>query len=283
MAIITISRGCFSHGQEIAEKVAGMLGYECVSREILVEAAQLFNVSERKLIKSIHDAPNILERITHGKAKYLSQIQAALLEYVKKDNVVYHGHAGHLLLKKIPKVLKVRLMVEIEDRVALLQQKQNMSRDQALKLIKNEDKHRTNWTRYLYKMDLNDPQPYDIVINVGQLTVSDACEIICSAARSETYKTTLESKKTINDLAIVSRVKAALQEICEAEVSSNDGHVYIKVEAQKIRNTGQASPALRMHISSTIKEDLTRQVLEIAQKVPGVTEVVCDVELPYYS
>jgi len=283
MAIITISRGCFSHGQEIAEKVAGMLGYECISREVLVDAAQLFNVSERKLIKSLHDAPSILERIIHGRAKYLSQIQASLLEHVKKDNVVYHGHAGHLLLTEIPKVLKIRIIVETEDRVAMLLQRQSMSRDQALKFIENEDKHRINWTRYLYKMDLNDPRLYDIVIHVGQMTISDACEIICSAVRSEAYKTTLESKKIINDLAIVSRVKAALQEICEAEVSSNDGHIYIKVEAQRIRKTGQSSPALRMHIFSTIKEDLTRQVLEIARKVPGATEVVCDVELPYYS
>ena len=47
MAVITISRGSFSYGQEIAEKTAKMLGYECVSREILLEAAHLFNVSEK--------------------------------------------------------------------------------------------------------------------------------------------------------------------------------------------------------------------------------------------
>jgi len=283
MAIITISRGCFSHGQKIAEKVAGMLGYECVSREVLVDAAQWFNVSERKLIKSIHDAPNILERITHGKAKYLSQIQAALLEYVKKDNVVYHGHAGHLLLTEIPKVLKVRIMVEIADRVALLQQRQNLSRDQALKFIETEDKHRTNWTRYLYKMDLNDPRLYDIVVNIGQLTTQDACELICTAAQSNTYKVTSEIKKALDDLAIVSHIRAALQEICEAEVSSNDGDVHIKVEAQKLRKTGQSSPALQMHIRSTIKKDLTRQILNITQQVPGVKNVACKVGLPYYS
>lgn len=283
MAIITISRGCFSHGQEIAEKVAGMLGYECISREVLVDAAQWFNVSERKLIKSLHDAPNIVERITHGKAKYLLQIQAVLLEHVKKDNVVYHGHAGHLLLTEIPKVLKVRIIAEIADRVALLQQRQNLSRDQALKFIENEDKHRTNWTRYLYKMDLNDPRLYDIVINIGQLTIRDACEIVCSAARSEAYKTTPESNKAIRDLAIVSHVRAALREICEAEVSSNDGHVKVQVAAQKLRKTGQSSPALQMHIRSTIKRDLTRQILDITRQVPGVKNVVCEVGFPYYS
>lgn len=282
MAIITISRGCFSHGQKIAEKVAGMLGYECVSREVLVDAAQWFNVSERKLIKSLHDAPNILERITSGREKYLSYIQTALLERVQKDNVVYHGHAGHLLLTEIPKVLKVRIMVAIEDRVALLQKKQNLSRDQALKFIENEDKHRANWTRYLYKMDLNDPRLYDIIINIGQLTIEDACELICVAAQSSTYKVTSETKKVLRDLAVVGRVRAALQELCEAEVSSNDGHVHIKVAGQKLRKTGQSSPALQMHIRSTIKKDLTQQILAITRQVPGVKNVVCDVGLPYY-
>jgi hypothetical protein len=35
MAIVTISRGCFSHGKEIAEKTAQQLGYDIISREIL--------------------------------------------------------------------------------------------------------------------------------------------------------------------------------------------------------------------------------------------------------
>ena len=63
MAIITISRGSYSHGKEIAEKVAGILGYECVSREILIEASKYFKVPEMKLLKSIHDAPSILDSL----------------------------------------------------------------------------------------------------------------------------------------------------------------------------------------------------------------------------
>lgn len=282
MAIITISRGSFSYGKEIAETVAEKLGYECISREVLIEASQLFNISEKKLIKSLHNAPNILERITQGKEKYLSFIQAALLERVKKDNVVYHGHAGHLLLAELPQVIKVRVIADPADRAALLQQRQNISKDEALSVINSEDKRRALWTRYLYKIDLNDPKLYDIVINIGQLKVRDACEIICAAAQSDNYKTTAESIKAVNDLAIVSHVKAALQEVCEADVSSNNGLIHIKVAAQKIRKTGQSSPALRMHIFATIKEDLTKQIWAITRKIPGVKDVICDVDLPYY-
>jgi hypothetical protein len=62
MAIITISRGSYSKGKQIAEKVAKTLGYECISREVLLEASKEFNIPEVKLIRAVHDAPSILSR-----------------------------------------------------------------------------------------------------------------------------------------------------------------------------------------------------------------------------
>jgi len=283
MAVITISRGSFSHGQEIAEKVAEMLGYECVSREILVEAAQLFNVSEKKLIRSIDDAPNILERVVHGKERYLEYIRAALLEYARKGNVVYHGHAGHLLLTEIPQVLKIRIIADKDDRIKLLQKRENVTKEAAAEVIENEDKNRTHWTRYLYKMDIHDAKLYDIVINIGNLTIEDACDIICVAARSNSYRTTDESKQVVEDLAISSRLRAALLPLCDAEVFVKNGDVHVKVAAQKRTKTGYASPALQQHIGEAYQNDLTRQINEIALNIPGVNKVFCQVAMPYYT
>ena len=283
MTVITISRGCFSHGQEIAEKVAKKLGYECVSREILVEAAQLFNVAEKKLIRSLNNAPNILERIVHGKERYLEYIKAALLEYVRKGNVVYHGHAGHLLLTEIPQVLKIRIIADKEDRINLLQKRENETKEAAAGIIENEDKNRAYWTRYLYKMDINDPKLYDIVINIGNLTIQDACEIIYVAARGNSFRITDESKQAVEDLAIASHLRAALQPVCDAEVSVKEGDVYVTVSAQKRKKSGYASPALQQHIGEAYQTDLTRQINEIALKIPGVKKVFCQVEMPYYT
>lgn len=283
MAVITISRGSFSHGQEIAEKVAGTLGYECVSREILVEAAQLFNVSEKKLIRSLNEAPNILERMVHGKERYLEYIKASLLGYARKGNVVYHGHAGHILLTEIPQILKVRILAEKDDRISLLQKRENLNREAAAEIIENEDKNRIHWTRYLYKEDVNDPKLYDIVINIGNLTIEDACEIICLAARSKSYRSTDESKQAIDDLAITNRIQAELKSICEAQVSVNNGEVQVKVAAQKRRKSGYISPALQHHIGEAYQHDVTRQIHEIAHKVPGVKDVFCQVDMPYYT
>lgn len=283
MAIITISRGSYSHGKEIAEKVAGMLGYECVSREILLEASQYFKVSEKKLLESIHDAPSILERITHGREKYIAYIRAALLDHVQKDNVIYHGHAGHLLIPEVPHVLKVRVIAKMDERIAFLQKKRHMSKVEAEAFLANEDKQRALWTRYLYKVDIEDPRVYDIILNIGGLTIIDACNLVCAAAKSETFTTTVESQKTLSDLAIVSHVQAALKDVCEAEVTSTDGVVHIRVPAQRIRSTGFASPRLQRHVRETIQDNITKEIVQIVQAVPGLKEVFCDVKRPYYS
>jgi cytidylate kinase len=283
MAIITISRGCYSHGKEIAEKVAVKLGYECVSREILIEASHFFHVPEMKLLKSLHDAPSILERITHGEDMYLSYVQAAFLEHAKKDNIVYHGHGGHLLMPEISHVLKVRVIAELNQRIEFLQQTQNVSKDEAAAFIKKEDRERAQWTRYLYKTDMNDPQLYDIVLNIGRLTIADACEIICATVQHDSYKATPASKKAIADLALSSHVKATLRRVCKADVSAEDGIVHIKVPAQKIRKTSYARPKVQAYVKEKIREDLRKDIEGIVKKIPDVKEVFYNIEPPYYS
>ena len=101
MAIITISRGSYSYGKAIAEKVAEKLKYDCIARDVLLEASKEFNLPEIKLLSAIKDAPSILDRFVYGKEKYIAYIQASLLKYLKKDNVVYHGLAGQFFVKDI--------------------------------------------------------------------------------------------------------------------------------------------------------------------------------------
>ena len=173
MSIITISRGCYSHGKEIAERVGAALGYEVISKEILLEASEACDIPEKRLSSSIHDAPGILERVTrsHERQHYLDCIRAALLDHVRNDNVVYHGMAGHLFLSGIRHVLKVRVIAEMEDRVALVCKTRDISRDEAVALIDSEDQQREEWYRSVYKKDMSDPRLYDMVLSIGRLTI----------------------------------------------------------------------------------------------------------------
>mgnify|MGYP001824751486 CR=1 FL=1 len=117
MSIITINRGSYSRGKEVAEKLALKLGSECISRDILLEASDEFNIPELKLIRAIHDAPSLLDRLYVGKERYIASVRKEILGHFKKDNVIYHGLAGHFFVKGISHVIKVRIIADMEDRV----------------------------------------------------------------------------------------------------------------------------------------------------------------------
>ena len=66
MAIITISRGSYSKGREIAEHVASRLGYECFSRDALIEAHR-DGVTVRIVVESDYlDEAEVQELIDAG-------------------------------------------------------------------------------------------------------------------------------------------------------------------------------------------------------------------------
>ena len=103
MSIITITRGSYSHGKELAETLAEKLGYECFSRENLREdASEQFNLPEIKLFRAIENPPSLLDRITGGKEKYIAYLRSAFLKHVQKDDIIYHGFVGQFFLKDVP-------------------------------------------------------------------------------------------------------------------------------------------------------------------------------------
>lgn len=284
MAVITISRGCYSHGKEIAEKVAAELGYESMSHEMLIrEASEKFHVAGQKLEESIEDAPSFLDRLMHVRERFLLFARAALLEHLARDNVVYHGHAGHLLVPGAEHVLKVRVTADMEERIALVTKKRHISREEAIERLKKEDKQRAEWNRTIGKIDPKDPSVYDIMIHLGRLKIEDACEMICTAARSDSLKSTPESLSVIRDTALACHVKAALQDLCKAQVRCESGVVNIIVEGQKLKKTGAASGDLQNKVRETIAEDLENEILARIRSIQGVEDVTFEIAPPFYS
>jgi cytidylate kinase len=207
MAIITISRGSYFRGKEVAELLAKKLGYTCISREILLEASAEFNIPEIKLIRAIEDAPSILNRLTRQKEKYVAYIRAALLKHVQKDNVVYHGLFGHFFLQDIPHVLKVRIVGDMEARVADEVKREGISAAKAREILVKDDEERRKWALSLYGADWWDATLYDLVIHLKTITVDDAVNLLCQVVQLPGFQTTPESQGAINCL-----VEAALLE-----------------------------------------------------------------------
>ena len=201
MSIITISRGSYSHGKEVAEKIAEKLGYDCISREIILEASEHFNIPEIKLMRAIHDSPSILERFTHGKERYVAYIRAALLESVEKGNVIYHGLAGHFFLQGVSHALNVRIIADLEDRAKEEMRREGTTKAKAIELIKKDDEERRKWSLHLYGSDPWDMKLYDLVIHLKSITVDQAVNLIIDTVKLPAFQVTAESQKTIHNLA----------------------------------------------------------------------------------
>ncbi len=288
MTLITISRGCCSHGREVAEKVGGMLGCKVLSREnIIEEANQRYHVPEKELIKSIHDAPSVLERLTRGRERYLCFFQAVLLEHAKESSLVYHGHASHLMLPDISHVLNIRIIAEMADRIALLQQQENMSEKEAVRFITAEDTNRARWAHFLYKTDITNPHFYDMVLNIKNMNTDEAARIICQAAGMDAYQPTPETRKAIADLALKTRITAAIEHSCKPDlrvtVTANNGNVHIRAETQNIRKTGYAHPKTDEYVKETIKKEIAGEISEAIKGIEDIKNVAYEILPPSYS
>ena len=251
MSIVTISRGSYSRGKEVAEKVAQRLGYACISRDILLEASEQFNIPEIKLVRAIHDAPSVLDYFTYGKERYIAYIRAALLKHLQKDNIVYHGLAGHFFLQTIPHVLKVRITADLEDRVREEMKRENISAEEARRILEKDDQERRKWSHHLYGVDTQDSNLYDMVLHISTMTVDDAVSLILHNVQLPCFQTMPESQRVLDGLAVVAQVQAALfKEFPTARVYASNGQVLVNIDAPLSK--GKALTSEIKHIAEDV-------------------------------
>lgn len=266
MSIITISRGSLSGGQELAERVAERLGYRCVSREVLIEAAARYGVPEPKLTELFDKKPSFWEWLTRSRERYLVFVQAAMCDFAQQGQLVYHGQAGQQLLPGVRHVLKLRLIAPFERRVKGAMEEQGLSRDAAVKYVQHVDDDRLHRMRELFDVDWRDPGLYDLVLNLERMSLATAVDAVAWLAQQPEYQPSPESIQVLDNLALAVRVKAALL----AHPATND----IPLEVQA--NGGV------VHISGVIAAiddvQIEERIRELALATPGVRSVVLDVQ-----
>lgn len=235
MPLVTISRGSYSRGKEVAEELAQVMGYECISRDIILEASEQFNIPELKLIRAIHDAPSVLDRFTYGKERFVAFFRAALLRRLQKGNVVYHGLAGHFFLQNIPNVLKVRISADIEDRIREEMKREKISAHEARQILVKDDAERRKWGLQLYGLDTWNPLLYDIVIHMSRIGISDAVSIIRQTLQRPCFQTTPRSRQLLDDLSLAAQVESVLvKEYPKVTADAKNGDVIVNIRASLI-------------------------------------------------
>jgi cytidylate kinase len=210
MAIITISRGTFSGGRQLATCLAANLGYRIISREVLVEAAQRYGVREEDLARGIEQPPSFWDRFRIDRQLYMAAISAALARAVRDGDVVYHGNAGHLLLSGIEFAMRVRVIAPMEFRIKEAIAAHGFDRREAESYINSKDAERVAWTRFLYGVEWRDPSLYDLVVNLEKVTVEAACQTIACLVERPEFRMSPEGTGALDDLFLTNHVKVKL-------------------------------------------------------------------------
>jgi len=241
MSVITISRGSFSGGKTLAECLSNSLGYRCIDREVIVERAAAHGVSQDELRDALEKPPTLLERLQHRKYLYIVLIQAALCEEVRTGKAVYHGNAGHLLLRGGPHILRVRIIAPLEFRLDMAQQRLKFSRAEALDYITRMDQDRMKWTQYLYGVDWGDASNYDVVLNLEHMGIQEACRSVSTLARQQCFEFDDRGRRAMDDLTLASRVRAALAldqatSHLEVDISAKEGRILVRGGVSQMRD-----------------------------------------------
>lgn len=261
MSVITISRGTFSGGVMLAECLSRELGYRCVDREVIVERAAARGVPQEMLRDALQKPPTLLERIQHTKYLYLVLIQAALIEEVRAGAVVYHGNAGHLLLKGGPRILRVRIIAPVEFRIAMARHRLKFTREEAIEYLAKADQDRRRWTQYLYGVDWGEPANYDVVLNLESTDISGACQTVAALVRERRFDLNPEWIGAMDELALASSVRT------ELALNERTAHMEFDVVAKghAVHIAGAASGIWEVE-----------QVRRVAETVAGVESVNLD-------
>ena len=259
MAIITISRGSFSGGKAVAERLGRRLEQPILSREdAIARAAEDFGIQESDLKATLSKSPPFWQQMPGKRLAYIKCITAVLLDCAREGNLIYHGHVGHLLLASVPHVLRVRVIADIEYRVKSALEKAGLEREAALAHIRRVDEARSQWARLLYGVDWEDPRHYSAVFNLEDISEDGVCEAIACMTELDEFKPTSEGTKCFEDLRLSCKVWASLAgnpktRSAALEVTADDGDVLIQGT-----------------VGSTAAADLVPQ---IASEVEGVKTV----------
>lgn len=266
MAIVTISRGSMSGGEAFAKCLASNLGYPVLGREVLVEAAARLGVPESLLREKIQTSSGLFEKLTTDRHVYLVALQSALADQCVSGDLIYHGNAGHFLLRDVPNILRVRLIAPMAMRVHSVMRQQGLSPEAAQDYIRYVDQERIEWTKFIYGVDWRDPRNYDLIINLKRVSFKSACTMVSGVVRSSAYATTAESKKKLKDFALACRVKATLV----ARPKWRRAQFEVCVDSGKVEIFWQCSPESP---AKTVQTGEQQEIRQTTKTVEGVEQV----------
>lgn len=252
MTVVLLSSDSLTTGREIAEGVAGRLGFRLVGRELLGAVAERFGIDGARLLRSLDDDPSLLGMTAGSRARRLASVQTVVVDELLADDVVCHGLAAHLYVAGVSHVLKVRVLADSAAMARELAQRRGVSVEKAERVRLRQIAGRRRWSLAAFGRDETDPSLYDLVIRLQQIEPERAVGMIADTAGERSFQAMTYSRARLQDVALEARARLALIErYPEARVQALHGR--ITVETTSVRREQQSVAASIEQLLSSLK------------------------------
>jgi len=178
MAVITISRQFGSGGEAIAEILAEATGYLLLNKKTLHRYIGEHGVPEMRLEWINESSPRDIEEFERERVSYIKSLRENIADLARDNHVIMLGRGGQFLFQGRKDAVHIKVVATIEARSANIQQRFNVDKATALRLISEKDAERYNYTFYFHRGDWNDPEIYDLIINTSRISLAEAAELI---------------------------------------------------------------------------------------------------------
>ena len=192
---------------EVAEGVAGRLGFSLVDEAIVIRAAQEAGV-DRQVVEDVEKRQSFLDRLLDsfatssdasalvfaGGGGYLAPegvpmseelrdlIRHAIEEAADRGDAVIVAHGAAHALSERDDVLRVLVTASRETRCARIAAAEGLSEKDAARAVEDGDANRLDYLRRFYGEKAELPTHYDLVVNTDRLPPGAAVELVALAA-----------------------------------------------------------------------------------------------------
>ncbi|HEX9819100.1 MAG TPA: cytidylate kinase family protein [Methylomirabilota bacterium] len=250
MSIVAISETVGSGGTEIGRALAGALGWEFADREIITKAAESFGEGVLDLRHAIEEKPTLWDRFRHSQRRYMTYVEAIVLEMAARGRAVLVGRASTIILGDVPHALRVRVIAPEQLRAERLEREQGLTAEAARDYVRDADRDLAARVRFLYHVDWDEPLLYDVVVNTERTSVTRAVGVLRERLLDERLTPTDASRQALRDRSLSALARAALLANPATRprvigVSVADGSVELtgRVETEAERRTAEEAVA----------------------------------------
>lgn len=197
MAVVTISRHFGAGGHTLGERLCERFNFQLVDASVVDQLARKDNVSPNWLTAMEKEASStfmsiISSVVSRGlfykspgspaerddRQKYIAFLTKIFTTMANKGGYIVVGRGAQFILKGHPKAVHVLLVADYESRVAFLENHYNLSRTEAVNMIRARERERTAVASRLFEADIDDVSLYHIVLNTSLMPYEWAIETI---------------------------------------------------------------------------------------------------------